>query len=362
MPPSAWAEEHDGLRAVVRELLAEISPPGEVRRLMETAEGHDPVAWKRMAGMGLLGLGVPTRHGGSGQTLGEVAVVFEETGALLLCAPLFATVGFAVEVLLATGDEDAAAAFLPAVVAGDTVATVALGGTTARAEPVPGGYVLQGHAPHVLDGAVAGLVLAVARSSGGTGVFAVRGEAAGLARTPLVTMDQTRKQAHLRFEATPARLVGEEGAGGAAVAAALDRAWVALAAEQLGGARRCQEMAVDHARRRVQFGRPVGSFGAVKHALAGVLVDVEAAMSAVRAAAWTAVHRPGDLPLAAAAARAWCSDAYRRAAACTIQVHGAVGFTWEHDAHLHFKRATSSALLLGGPAAARQAVARRLQL
>jgi alkylation response protein AidB-like acyl-CoA dehydrogenase len=364
MPPSAWAEGHEDLRAALRELLAEISPPSEVRRLMDTAEGHDAVAWKRIAAMGLLGLRVPARHGGSGLTMGEVAAVFEETGAALLCAPLLATVALAVEVLLASGDEDGAAAFLPAVVAGECVATVALGDATTRAEPTTaaGGYLLHGQASQVVDGATADLLLVVAESAGGTGVFAVQGEAPGLARTPLVTMDQTRKQARLQFEATPARLVGQDGRGREALGAALDRASVALAAEQLGGTRRCLEMAVDHARRRVQFGRPVGTFGAVKHALAGVLVDVEAATSVVRAAAWTAAHRPDDLPLAAATASAWCCDAYRRAAACNIQVHGAVGFTWDHEAHLHFKRATSSALLIGGPTAAREVVARRLEL
>ncbi|HEV3400350.1 MAG TPA: acyl-CoA dehydrogenase, partial [Acidimicrobiales bacterium] len=240
---------------------------------------------------------------------------------------------------------------------------IAEGDATTRAEPATaGGYLLHGHASQVVDGATADLLLVVAESAGGTGVFAVEGEAPGLARAPLVTMDQTRKQARLQFEATPGRLLGQEGRGREALGAGLDRASVALAAEQLGGTRRCLEMAVDHARRRVQFGRPVGTFGAVKHALAGVLVDVEAATSVVRAAAWTAAHRPDDLPMAAATARAWCSDAYRRAAACNVQVHGAVGFTWDHEAHLHFKRATSSALLLGGPAAAREVVARRLEL
>ncbi|HEX2274097.1 MAG TPA: acyl-CoA dehydrogenase family protein [Acidimicrobiales bacterium] len=366
MPPSAWAEEHEELRAAVRELLADISPPTEVRRLMATAEGLDPVAWKRMADLGLLGLAVPARHGGSGLTLREAAAVFEETGAALLCAPLFATVALATNVLLCAGDDEAAAAFLPPIVAGEWVATVALGegGEDAtRAEPAAAGeYLLHGHMSQVLDGATAHLLLVVARAPRGTGVFAVRGDAAGLTRTPLVTMDQTRKQAGVRFDATPARLVGRQGLAPDVVRAALDRAAVALAAEQLGGARRCLQMAADHACRRLQFGRPVGSFGAVKHELAGVLVDVEAATSVVRSAAWTAVHRPDDLPVAAAVARAWCSGAYRRAAACNIQVHGGIGFTWDHDAHLHFKRATSSALLLGGPAAPREAVARHLGL
>jgi acyl-CoA dehydrogenase len=362
MPPSAWAEEHASLRAAVRELLADVSPPSEVRRLMETAEGHDPAVWKRLAAQGLLGLQIPGRHGGSGGTLREVAAVFEETGAALLCAPLFATVGLATNVLLCAGDEEAAAAFLPPITAGESLATLAPSGATMRAEPTAGGYVVSGHETHVLDGAIADLLLVVAQAPGGPSVFAVSSDAFGTTRTPLLTMDQTREQAEVRFDGTPARVVGPEGRGDEVVRAALDRAAVVLAAEQLGGARACLQMAVDHSVRRRQFGRAVGSFGAVKHALADVLVDVEAATSAVGAAAWTAVHRPGDLPLAAAAARAWCSDAYRRAAVCNLQVHGGIGFTWDHDAHLHLKRATSSALLLGGQARAREEVARRLGL
>lgn len=319
---------------------------------MDTAEGWDPVAWKRMAALGVLGgLGVE-----------EVAVLFEEAGAALLCAPLLATVGLATNVLLCAGDEEAVAAFLPPIAAGESVATVALPGAAMRAEPWGGGYVVSGHETHVLDGTVADLLLVVAQAPGGPSVLAVSSDAPGLTREPLVTMDQTRKQARVELAATPARLVGEEGRGGEAVAAALDRAAVALAAEQLGGARACLQMAVDHAGRRRQFGRAVGSFGAVKHALADALLDLEAATSVVRSAAWTAVHRPADLPLAAAVARAWCSDAYRRAAACNVQVHGGTGFSWEHDAHLHLKRATSSALLLGGQAGAREEVARRLDL
>ena len=371
MPAPAWADDREELRAAVRDLLAEVSAPAHVRRLMATADGHDPVAWKRMADLGLLGLQVPARHGGSGLTALETAAVFEETGAALLCSPLFATVALAANVLLCSPDGEAADEYLPMIVAGDCVATVALaeeGGTwreagvATRARRTGAGWVLDGHKIYVLDGHTADLVLVIAASPVGTSLFAVQGDAPGLTRTPLVTMDQTRKQARLELVSTPARLVGPEGRGDDAVGPALDLAAVALAAEQLGGARRCLDMAVGHASRRVQFGRAVGSFGAVKHALADGLVDVEAATSVVRFAAWTAAHRPDELPVAASVASAWCSEAYRRAAARTIQVHGGLGFTWDHDAHLYFKRATSSALLLGGPAWHRAAVARHLGL
>lgn len=371
-PPNVGADvDRAGVPTAVREVLTDISPPAEVRRLMETAAGFDPVAWERLAGSGLLGLHVPRHLGGSALTYFEVATLFEEAGASLLCAPLFATVALAVNTLLSANDDDAASAYLPGIVAGRTRATVALtedsgrwdeAGVTTVARPVDDGFVLDGHKSFVVDGHTADLLLVVARSPAGVGLFAVGGDADGLTRTPLVTMDQTRKQARLDLASTPARLVGEDGRGWEAVGRGVHLAATALAAEQVGGARRCLHMAVDHARRRMQFGRPIGSFGAVSHALADVLVGIEAAASTAAWAARAAVTSPGDLAVAASSAKASCSVAYTRAAAANIQVHGGVGFTWDHDAHLYFKRATSSALLLGDPAWHRAAVARHLGL
>ena len=363
--------DRGGVGSAMRGLLAELSPPAEVRRLMETAEGYDPVAWKRLAQVGLLGLHVPRRHGGAGFTYLETAALFEEAGATLVCAPLFSTVALAVNALLSAGDDDAASEYLPGIVAGDIRATVALTedpgrwderGITTVARPAGGGFLLDGHKSFVVDGHTAQLLLVVARSPAGLDLFAVQDDAAGLTRGPLVTMDQTRKQARLELASTPARLVGADGRGWEAVAHAHHLAATALAAEQVGGARRCLAMAVDHARRRVQFGRPIGSFGAVSQALAGVLVGTEAAASMVAWAARAAAGAPDELALAASSAKAYCSEAYTRAAATSIQVHGGVGFTWDHDAHLYFKRATSSALLLGDATWHRAAVARRLGL
>jgi alkylation response protein AidB-like acyl-CoA dehydrogenase len=191
-------------------------------------------------------------------------------------------------------------------------------------------------------------------------LFAVDADAAGLTRTPLATMDQTRKQARLEFSATPARLVGEEGGAGPALSRTLDLAAVALAAEQVGGGQRCLDMAVDYAKTRIQFGRPIGSFQAIKHKCADMLLEVESAKSAAYYAGWAAAEDSEELPVVASLAKSYCSEAYFHAAAENIQIHGGIGFTWEHDAHLYFKRAKSSELLLGDPSYHRELLAQRI--
>ena len=324
------------LRGRVRELFAEISPSAEVRRLMETDTGFDPEAWAALAGQGLPGLGWP-----------DVAVVLEEAGRVLLCAPYLATV--------------TAGAFLPQDVGGG-VAALALaeaagrwdeGGVHTRAV----GSRLEGEKSYVVDGCVADLlVVAARRDDGEVGLFLVDGNAPGLDRRPLRTVDRTRRQAMITLSATPARPVA------GSLDAAVDLCAVALAAEQVGGAQRCLEAAVEHGRRRVQFGRPIGSFQAVKHLCAEMLLEVESARSAAFYAATAAAAGDPELPAAAAVAKACCSDAYVRVATDSLHVHGGLGFTWDHDAHLYFKRARSSRLLFGDPAFHRERLARRLGL
>ena len=187
------------------------------------------------------------------------------------------------------------------------------------------------------------------RTGKGVSLFAVEPDAAGLTRTPLATMDQTRKQARIEFSGTPARLVGEEGGAGPALSRTLDLAAVALAAEQVGGAQRCLDMAVDYAKTRIQFGRPIGSFQAIKHKCADMLLEVESAKSAAYYAGWAAAEDSEELPVVASLAKSYCSEAYFHAAAENIQIHGGIGFTWEHDAHLYFKRAKSLRTAAGGP-------------
>ena len=191
-------------------------------------------------------------------------------------------------------------------------------------------------------------------------LFAVEGSAPGLVRTPLATMDQTRKQARLEFSSTPARLIGQEGAAGPVVQHTLDLAAVALAAEQVGGAQRCLDMAVDYAKTRIQFGRPIGSFQAIKHKCADMLLEVESAKSAAYYGGWAAAEDSDELPVVASLAKSYCSEAYFHAASENIQIHGGIGFTWEHDAHLYFKRAKSSELLLGDPSYHRELLAQRI--
>jgi alkylation response protein AidB-like acyl-CoA dehydrogenase len=214
----------------------------------------------------------------------------------------------------------------------------------------------------VLDGHVANLLVVAARTPAGLGLFAVEGDAPGLTRTPLATMDQTRKQARLELAGTPGRLIGADGGASAGLSRTLDLAAVALAAEQVGGAQRCLDMSVEYAKERVQFGRPIGSFQAIKHKCADMLLEVESAKSAAYYAGWAAAESSDELPVVASLAKAYCSDAYFHAAAENIQIHGGIGFTWEHDAHLYFKRAKSSELLLGDPTYHRELLAQRIGL
>jgi alkylation response protein AidB-like acyl-CoA dehydrogenase len=212
----------------------------------------------------------------------------------------------------------------------------------------------------VLDGHTANLIIVAAKTGENVSLFTVAGDAPGLTRTALATMDQTRKQARLEFSGTPAKLLGTEGEGWTVLSRVLDLAAVALAAEQVGGAQKCLDMSVDYAKVRVQFGRPIGSFQAIKHKCADMLLEVESAKSAAYYAGWAGAELNDELPTVASLAKAYCSDAYFHAAAENIQIHGGIGFTWEHDAHLYFKRAKSSQLLLGDPTYHRELLAQRI--
>jgi alkylation response protein AidB-like acyl-CoA dehydrogenase len=368
----AFSEEQEELRKSVRRFLEDKSASPEVRRLMETTEGFDPAVWSQMAQqLGLQGLAIPEEYGGSGYTFVELVVVLEEMGRALLCAPYFSTVALAASALLSSGDDSAKKEYLPGIASGDTIATVALtedsghwdeAGVTLAATKAGDGWTLQGHKSFVIDGHTANLILVAARTAAGVSLFAVDGGAAGLTRTPLATMDQTRKQARLEFSATPARLVGADGGGWATLSKTLDLAAVALAAEQVGGAQKVLDMSVEYAKVRVQFGRPIGSFQAIKHKCADMLLEVESAKSAAYYAGWAAAEDSEELPTVACLAKAYCSDAYFHAAAENIQIHGGIGFTWEHDAHLYFKRAKSSELYLGDPTYHRELLAQRIGL
>jgi alkylation response protein AidB-like acyl-CoA dehydrogenase len=368
----AFSEEQEELRKAVRRFLEDKSPESEVRRLMDTTDGYDPAVWTQMAQqLGLQGLAIPEEYGGSGFSYVELTVVFEEMGRALLCAPFFSGVALAANLLLASGDEAAKAELLPGIAAGTRIATVALAeasgawdeaGVTVPATRAADGWTIDGEKSFVIDGHLADLVLVAARTDAGVSVFAVEQGADGFTSTPLATMDQTRKQAKLSFARTPARLVGTEGEGWAAISKMLDLAVVALAAEQVGGAQRVLDMAVDYAKVRVQFGRPIGSFQAIKHKCADMLLEVESAKSAAYYAGWAAADDSDELPVVASLAKSYCSEAYFHAAAENIQIHGGIGFTWDYPAHLYFKRAKSSELLFGDPAYHRELLAQRIGL
>ena len=360
-------EDQQELRGTVRRFLEHSSAEADVRRLMATELGYDRAVWDRMATeLGLHGLAIPEEYGGAGFSFTELGVVLEEMGRALLCAPFFASVVLAAELLKAIDDEQARKDYLPGIASGDTIATVALteddgqwtpSSVTARAVRDGGLWRLTGTKTYVQDGLSAGLILVVARTADGIGVFAVEGSADGLTRQALPTMDQTRKQAGLRFDATQARLLGGPADGWAAVGRMLQVAAIGLAVEQAGGAHRALEMAVEYAKLREQFGRPIGSFQAIKHKCANMLVEVECGRSAVYHASEAVAGGQPDAPLAAALAYAYCSRAFTRAAKECIQVHGGIGYTWEHDAHLYLRRAKSSELLFGPPARQRARLA-----
>ncbi|HEX7354358.1 MAG TPA: acyl-CoA dehydrogenase family protein [Mycobacteriales bacterium] len=357
-----FTAEQDDLRRSLRRFLEQQSPATEVRRLMDTAEGYDPEVWKRLSGeLGLTGLAVPEEHGGAGCGQIELSVVFEEMGRALLCAPYLATV-LATEALLRAGDATAQAEFLPGIAEGSTIATVALCGDSGSwslsdlpvsASGSGDSWTLDGSATLVLDGTVASLLLVVAGTPDGPSLFAVS-DTSGLSRKGLQTLDMTRKLASVDFSGASARLVGKPGSVATWWPRFLQTARVCLAAEQVGGAQWCLDTSVEYAKLRYQFNRPVGSFQAVKHRLADMLLDVENARSAAYYATFTLADG-GEEAMAEAVrvvplTSAVCAEAYRRVTADCIQVHGGIAFTWEHDAHLYYRRAGSSALQFGDAA------------
>ena len=365
-----FTQEQDELRQMVRRLMEDRSPETEVRRVMATDEGFDPQFWGQLsAELGLAGLAIPEEFGGAGYGQVEVGVVMEEAGRALLCAPYFSSVVLATNVLLASGDDGIKKEMLPAIAVGEMRAAVAWtedsghwdeAGITLAATKTNAGWSLTGAKSFVIDGHTADQLIVAARTDRGVTLFVVEAAAKGLRRAPLPTMDLTRKQARLEFEDTPARLLDGVGNGWAVLSKALEIAAIQLAVEQIGGAQRVLEMAVDYAKVRVQFGRPIGSFQAIKHTCADMLLKVETARSAAHYGLWASEAGDPELSMLASLAQSYCSDAFFQVAADNIQVHGGIGFTWEHPAHLYFKRAKSSQAYLGDPLHHRGLLAEKL--
>jgi len=373
-------EEQLELRAMAESFLAEHSSSEQVRAAMATDLGYDEKVWHQVAAeLGWAAVHIPEAYGGLGLEYADLVALVEVMGGSLFCSPFFSSVALGANALLVGGSDAQKQAHLPAIAEGTTRATVAFAEANGQAGPdgieatwrADGGdIVLQGEKRYVVDGVSADLLIVAARTEGttgeeGLGLFLVQGDAAGLSRTALPTLDQTRRLAAITLDGVrvPASSsLGTPGEAWATLDKTLQLASIVLAAEQVGGAERCLEMAVAYAKEREQFGRPIGSFQAIKHTCADMLVLVESARSAVYYAACVATDDTDELEAVASLAKAYCSEAYFQCAADNIQIHGGVGFTWEYDCHLHFKRAKASESLLGDPPHHRERVARAIGL
>ncbi len=372
---AAFTAEQDEIRRTLRELMAKRAGPDEVKAAVRTPAGHDAELWRTLAAqLGLPGLALDEEHGGVGCTTTELALACEETGRVLLPSPLLATAALAVPLICRLGSDEQKSELLPRIAEGALTAALAIpgaalatalglagvnqgdwagggraGGVQARCDEE--GWRLYGQAEQVLDGHCADLLLVAAHTGGfarsRTLLFLVRAESAGVVRVRQTTLDETRPQARIELRHAQAELLGPDDAEvvAAALAATGNAAAAVLAAEAVGAADRALERTVEYAKQREQFGRAIGSFQAVKHRLADVYVAVQAARSAAYYAAWAAARDDGERVGGLALAQAL--DALRTASGEAIQLHGGIGFTWEHEAHLYFKRAASDELLFG---------------
>jgi alkylation response protein AidB-like acyl-CoA dehydrogenase len=358
----SFSSEQEEFRTSLRRFLAERSPTKEVRRLMETDAGFDPAAWRKLNGeLGLTAVRIPEAYGGQGFGFGELGIVLEEMGRALLCAPYFSTAVLATGAILNAGTDAEKQALLPGIASGDTIATLAwvedpahwdAAATKMTATQSGSTWKLDGHKSYVLDGHTADLIVVLARAPGSSGdvglsLFTVKGDAKGLERRNLKVMDPTRKLARLEFKGVEATLLGTDGVAAAPFARTMVEAAVCLANEMAGVSERLREDALAYAQMRMQFGRPIASFQSMKHKQADMLVDVELAKSAAYYAAAALDEGDEDIVAVASLAKAAASEAALQTAIHAIQIHGGIGFTWDNDTHLWFKRAKSSEVLLG---------------
>jgi alkylation response protein AidB-like acyl-CoA dehydrogenase len=368
------ADEADlaALRDSVRKLLATSYSADARRRLLSDPLGYDDATWQVMGEhLGLLGLPIPEQYGGSGASATAVQIVFEELGAALYSGPYFACAGLAVPALLAAADEESRREYLPRIADGSLIATLATTEagrgwdiediTTTARTCGRGDWVLTGAKAYVVDAAAAGVVFVSAQTPAGIGLFAVDPSSEGCSVIASPPLDLTRRLARMELTNVRARLLSGNRDTRAELTTARAASMVALTGEQVGGAVACLDMAVGYARQRWQFGRPIGQFQAIKHLCADMLTDIESAGALAHQLA-RAADAGEDLALHAATAKALCSDVFFTVAARMIQVHGGIGFTWEHDAHLYYRRAKSAQLMFGDSAWQRRRVADLLGL
>jgi alkylation response protein AidB-like acyl-CoA dehydrogenase len=376
----SFSEDQNELRRAARRFLEVESSEERVRAAMETERGFEPAVWEQLSEeLAWTALTIPEAYGGLGMSYLDLHPLMEEMGRALLCSPFFSTICLGANALLLGGSEAQKEAYLPAIAAGEATATLAYAednqrsgadGIDATYAESSGGYTLVGSKHYVLDGHTANLIIVAARaekSNGAEGVslFALPVDTAGLERTWTPTMDQTRRLAKIDLGGVYVpreALLGEEGRGWVLCERTLDLARIALAAEQVGAAEMCLDMSVEYAKVRQQFGRPIGSFQAIKHKCADMLTMVESARSAAFYASALAAQGETDLSEAASSAKAFCSDTLFHCAAENIQIHGGIGFTWEHAAHMYFKRAKATETLFGPPSFHRERVAQRMEL
>jgi alkylation response protein AidB-like acyl-CoA dehydrogenase len=372
-------EEQELLRNTARKFFENECGSDTVRRLMETPEGISAELWKKLAEQGWLGLIYPEQYDGMGLGLVDLVVLMEEMGRAVAPGPYFSTVLLGGLAILEAGGEGQKKEWLPRIAAGDKRVALAwmepsaqLGpaGVTLAAVEKGGKYTLSGTKLFVHDAHTADALVVAARTRPGAGadgvsLFLLPNGTKGLEVTLLPTMDQTRKLCEVACSDVTVgadALLGEAGAGWAPLARVLDRATVALCAEMCGGAQKVLDMTVEYAKIRQAFGRPIGSYQGVKHRAADMLVDVENSKSITYYAAWALDENSPEAPLAVSMAKAYVSDAYRRVAAAGIQLHGGIGFTWEHDLHLYFKRAKGSEFTFGDATHHRERVAQLVNL
>ena len=352
-----FSAEQKELQDQARKFLAEKCPPRVVRNVLEGKDSYDRDLWKALAGMGFLGVSIPEKFGGAGAGYLELCVIAEEIGRALAPVPFASTVCLAAEALLIAGSEAQKQKWLPAIASGEAIGTLALfegsGNPSANAiKLAASGGVLNGVKKPVPDGAIADFSIVAARtgSSGresDIGLFLVDMKAGGVDAKPIDNIDPSRGQAELTFRDCKAELLGPADEGWSLLLHLLDRAAVLIAFEQIGGADRALEMARDYALDRIAFGRPIGSFQAIKHMLADMYVSATLARSNSYFGAWALSTNAGELPEAAATARVSATQAFQLCAKNNIQVHGGMGFTWEFDCHLYYRRSNALALAFG---------------
>lgn len=360
-------EEQEELAAMLRVLLQQRSDSAAVRAAMATTQGYDPQLWRVLCEeIGAASLAIPEEYGGAGFSSAETHLVLEALGYAMTPSPFLGSAVITAQALLLAGDEDACARLLPGIADGSVIAALAWAdadgnwapaSVAVHAEPAGETWALSGETPLVLHGAQADVLLAIALTAEGPALFEVTG-GAQLTDTPAV--DPTLRFAAARFDRTPARLLAAD--DDAQFDLLRDRALTAITALQVGAAARGLDMTVAYAGQRVQFGRAIGSFQALKHRMADMHVELETARTASRAAAWASANGDAELAELAPLAKARCSDALNRIAGETIQLHGGIAITWEHDAHLVFKRAHATAQLLGDAAAQRHRIQDALAL